>query len=119
MSDQDGVDVGLSTWRTMVAAGAGTVLSWVALRYGLDVSPETLGLVIAVAVAIGTGVYHTVATWVQRRWPAVQRRWPRGSKFLVWAFWLWLGSLRQPIYRQAQPGERIVAMKPDGGIRYL
>lgn len=114
------LDVGLATWRTMVASAVGTFLLWLADRTHIKIDDATSALVLAASVGLATGAYHFVASWIQRRWIAAKARWPRASKPIGFFVGLLLGSLRQARYGQPlREGERVVALKPDGGHRYL
>lgn len=91
-------DIGLATWRTMVAAAVGSFLLWLTTRYNFKIDDAVSALILAASIGLATGVYHFVASWVQRRWLAVKARWPRASKPVGFFVGLLLGSLRQARY---------------------
>jgi cobalamin biosynthesis protein CobD/CbiB len=86
----------ISTVRTMVAAAAGWVIAWLAVK-GFRLDAQTSLLVQGAAVTLATGLYHAAVSWVQRRWPRVVRRWPHLGRALAVFVALALGSMRQPV----------------------
>lgn len=88
----------LATVRTAVAALVGAALAWLAREHGLVLDEETSAALVVSAIGVTTAVYHALASWVQRQWPAVEARYPLVGKVLGWAVSLLLGVNRQPSY---------------------
>jgi hypothetical protein len=62
----------VSQIRTYVPSGVGAFSTWLALR-GVELDPQTQTLLVAGGTALATGLYYSVASALQRKWPAVGR----------------------------------------------
>lgn len=58
--------------RTYVPLGVGAFITWLSLR-GVELDARTQTLLVTVGTALATGLYYTVASALQRKWPIVGR----------------------------------------------
>jgi hypothetical protein len=86
----------LATVRTTVAGGVAAVLTWAAVHLHIVLSPHDSAAVQGAVFLVLLAVYHSGASWLQRRWAgwAAHRPWLR---HLAWAVALLLGTAQQPV----------------------
>jgi hypothetical protein len=103
----------LSALRVGVAALVAFALTYLAEHLHVVISAHTGALVQAFVLAAVASVYHQVASWVQRRWPAWTVKFP-ALRWGAWLVALLLGTSKQPVVmeRPAAPIDPTPAPTP-------
>lgn len=74
--------------RTYVPVAVGSLLSFLLVKFGLELDAETTTNLTAALTGVVIGVYYLVARTLEKKWPQV------GT--------ILLGSSKQPVYREVK-----------------